>query len=88
MHYVGPDNHIYVFIACNFLYTLLTILPVYFFYKNFYVHTSFIILIVMMSIFNGADYYIEVFSRRYRAEIEKLIEPSEDNNGTVSKKKE
>jgi hypothetical protein len=25
-----------------------------------------------MSIFNGGDYYIEVFSRRYMLEIEKL----------------
>jgi hypothetical protein len=26
----------------------------------------------MMSIFNGGDYYIEIFSRRYMHEMEKL----------------
>jgi hypothetical protein len=32
----------------------------------------FILLIVFLSIFNGADYYIEVFSLRYRVELERL----------------
>lgn len=27
-----------------------------------------------MSVFNGGDYYIEVFSRRYRSELKKLEE--------------
>ena len=27
-----------------------------------------------MSIFNGADFYIEVFSRRYRSELKRLDE--------------
>jgi hypothetical protein len=47
-------------------------LPTTLYYHSFAAHTTFIIVITMFSIFNGADYYIEVFSRRYVVEMEKL----------------
>lgn len=77
LHYIGEDNYMYFFIFSQFAYTLITILPVYIFYHSFWIHTIFIIFVVMMSVFNGADYYIEVFSRRYRLEIEKLQEKND-----------
>lgn len=38
---------------------------------------GFIIFLVMLAIFNGADYYIEVFSRRYAGELARLEEQAQ-----------
>lgn len=68
-----PDSfHPFLFILTQYLYAILTMIPVIFYYNSFYIHTAFIIFLVMLSVFNGADYYIEVFSHRYRIELDRL----------------
>jgi hypothetical protein len=68
-----PDAvHPYLFILTQYLYALLTMAPAYYYYNSFVAHTMFILFIVFLSVFNGADYYIEVFSLRYRVELNRL----------------
>ncbi|KAI8901703.1 hypothetical protein BC833DRAFT_521882, partial [Globomyces pollinis-pini] len=64
--------HPMLFIILNFLFAVITVLPTFIFYNYFWVHTLFIFFLVTMSITNGADYYIEVFSKRYVHELQKL----------------
>jgi Protein of unknown function (DUF2838) len=64
--------HSFLFIIVQFAYALITMAPAIIYYNNFWIHTIFIVFIVMLSIFNGADYYIEVFSRRYTQELARL----------------
>ena len=66
--------HPYIFVIIQYLYALVTMAPSFFYYKSFFLHTLFILFIVFLSIFNGADCYIEVFSLRYRAELARLEE--------------
>jgi hypothetical protein len=59
------------------VYTILTVLPVKLFYQSFLAHTIFLVLICFVSCWNGANFYIEVFSVRYQqtiAECEKHYE--------------
>lgn len=69
---VPESFHSILFILVQFGYALITMAPAVLYYNNFWIHTVFIIFIVMLSIFNGADYYIEVFSRRYTQELHRL----------------
>ena len=46
--------------------------PAYYYYNSFVLHTMFVLFIVFLSVFNGGDYYIEVFSLRYRIELDRL----------------
>ncbi|KAJ3372997.1 hypothetical protein HDU91_001679 [Kappamyces sp. JEL0680] len=49
----------FLFIIVQFIYALLTMLPTVVYYRSFWAHTAFIVFIVMLSVFNGADYYME-----------------------------
>ena len=54
-----------VFVTVQFLYTILTYIPVKFCYESFYFHASFLLVTMLKSIWNGASFYIEVFAVRY-----------------------
>ena len=69
---VGPKYHVFVFMLFNLIFAILTVIPTFLFYKSIILHSIFMISILTMSIFNGADYYIEVFSKRYRSEVDRL----------------
>ncbi|KAI7853393.1 hypothetical protein BDC45DRAFT_511112 [Circinella umbellata] len=70
----GAKYKIYMFMLLQLLYNVVTTIPTYFLYKSFWLHTFFLIAMFTASIFNGASFYIEVFSRRYVLEVEKLVE--------------
>jgi hypothetical protein len=72
MIFVGPKFQVWVFMLINFIYAVMTLIPTYFLYNNYNLHMIFICFVVMISIFNGADYYIEVFSARYRSELARV----------------
>lgn len=54
-----------VFMGVQALYTFLTILPSVLLYRSFALHLAFLSFMVLASAWNGASYYIEVFSRVY-----------------------
>jgi hypothetical protein len=54
---VEKENHVYLFITAQFLYALVTTLPAFLYLQNFYIHSLFIVFLVTLSVYNGADYY-------------------------------
>lgn len=58
-----------IFIASQFIYTIITFTPAYFLYHHRFAHLLYIGLIFTVSIFNGASFYIEVFSQRYQKQL-------------------
>jgi len=63
-----------IFITSQFIYTILTFTPAYFLYYNRFAHLVYIGLIFTVSIFNGASFYIEVFSQRYQKQLRRQQE--------------
>uniref|UniRef100_A0A7S0LBS8 Glycerophosphocholine acyltransferase 1 n=1 Tax=Coccolithus braarudii TaxID=221442 RepID=A0A7S0LBS8_9EUKA len=59
-----------IFIIVQLLYTAVTLLPVPLFWASFRLHVVVLIGIFAVCIWNGASYYIEVFSTRYRQQFE------------------
>ncbi|KAG0174785.1 hypothetical protein DFQ28_004479 [Apophysomyces sp. BC1034] len=73
----GPKYKIYMFMLLQLVYNMATTIPTYFLYKSFWLHTTFLIAMFAASVWNGASYYIDVFSRRYNLEIEQIIKKKE-----------
>ena len=55
-----------VFVFCQFLYTLCTFIPSYFVSGHSFLTLALIGIIFIVSVFNGAEFYIDVFSHRYQ----------------------
>jgi len=43
-------------------------------WSNFYLHTAYLIIVMLISAYNGATYYMIVFARKYNSEIERRAE--------------
>jgi len=61
---------VFGYIFWQYIFTLTTFLPVKFFWDNQSYHLFFLIFITLVSIWNGANYYFEVFSKRYIESLE------------------
>lgn len=61
-----------VFVASQLTITVLSFLPSVAVYQSQSLHLAYIILIFTIAVFNGASFYIEVFSVRYHTYIEQL----------------
>jgi len=58
------------FILMQFVYTALTMLPVPFLWYNRFYHAIFIVIMTLISLWNGATFYFDVFSKRYIESLE------------------
>jgi len=65
----GKRYQIYWFGIWQLVYTFLTLLPVKFFYQSYFAHTFFLIAMCTICCWNGACFYIEVFSVRYQESL-------------------
>ncbi|CDH53915.1 integral to membrane protein [Lichtheimia corymbifera JMRC:FSU:9682] len=83
----GAKYKLYMFMLLQLVYNVVTTMPTYFLFQHFWLHTLFLITIFTASIFNGASFYIEVFSRRYALEVEKLVERSKSGKQDMDKSK-
>eukprot|EP00638_Chattonella_subsalsa_P021193 CAMPEP_0117867954 /NCGR_PEP_ID=MMETSP0950-20121206/8335_1 /TAXON_ID=44440 /ORGANISM="Chattonella subsalsa, Strain CCMP2191" /LENGTH=190 /DNA_ID=CAMNT_0005719715 /DNA_START=337 /DNA_END=910 /DNA_ORIENTATION=- len=61
-----------IFMASQLVYTLVTFTPCIFIYNSFMMHTMYGLLISMWAVWNGAVYYIDVFSFRYQKKLAEL----------------
>jgi hypothetical protein len=66
-----------VFVFAQFVVTLISLLPSYFIYNSAGFHLFYIGLVFTISVFNGANFYIEIFSVRYQPRLEKLAKMHE-----------
>jgi hypothetical protein len=60
------------FMLIQYLYALLTMIPcpLWFWYRH--ASSSFLVVVFIWSIYNGATYYIDVFGKRFQNELEQL----------------
>lgn len=63
-----------VFVFSQLIYSTLTFAPTWFLYNYQTLHMIYLVFIFTMSVFNGASFYIEVFSKRYNVRISKMAE--------------
>ncbi|TPX64674.1 hypothetical protein SpCBS45565_g05694 [Spizellomyces sp. 'palustris'] len=61
-----------VFMAIQLAYTLITIAPTYLFYRFKWLNAAALMGSLCVATYNGANYYFEVFSRRYVEELKGL----------------
>jgi len=67
-----------IFVALNFIYFLITIVPAGLIFKFKYGHLGVLLLAIGSSIWQGANYYIEVFSERYHNSLEQKAKQLEE----------
>tara|TARA_B110000977_G_scaffold178125_1_gene235357 strand:- start:22213 stop:23682 length:1470 start_codon:yes stop_codon:yes gene_type:complete len=60
----------FVFVSLQLVYTVVTFLPIPLCYQSKTVHTVLMLLTFLSCIWNGAEYYIDIFSRRYAKKFE------------------
>jgi len=65
----GKKYQVWWFGVWQLVYTFLTLLPIKLFYESFWAHTIFLIVMITNSCWNGASFYIEVFSVRYQQSL-------------------
>ena len=63
---LDPDTNLakVVFVCCQMVYSLVTILHTNILYRSYMISCMYIILIFGIGVWNGASYYIEIFSTR------------------------
>jgi hypothetical protein len=63
----------WAFIALQFVYTIVCTLPApWLFYNSRTASAAFCLSLILLSVWNGAGYYVEVWGRRFERELEKL----------------
>ena len=63
----------FVFVTLQLLYTVVTFLPIPLCYRSKTTHTALMLLAFLSCIWNGAEYYIDIFSRRYAKKFEEDV---------------
>ena len=64
---LDPDSMLakIIFVVCQATYTLFAILHVRLIYSSYYIAVAYMMTIFGIGVWNGASYYIEIFSKRY-----------------------
>ncbi|KAF9927930.1 hypothetical protein FBU30_002768 [Linnemannia zychae] len=73
-HSFGEKYSIVTFMGMQLIYTIVTCILALVWYKNFKVNTIFLVSLFLVSVWNGASYYMEVFSKQYEKQFNKLAE--------------
>ncbi|KAJ3050944.1 hypothetical protein HK097_008083 [Rhizophlyctis rosea] len=68
----GPALQPYMFMLIQLVFTIVTVVPTWFYFHYKWMHASALVLSLCMATYNGANYYFEVFSRRYVDELKGL----------------
>lgn len=71
-----------LFAVCQFIYNSISLLPVYIFYRDYFLTVCYILFIILCGVWNGASYYIEVFSKKYNLKFEMKRDTSSSNTET------
>ena len=74
---MGPKEHFngeefktkFIFMGAQLVYTLVTLLHVPLLHRYFVLHLLYLATVFIMATWNGAGYYIEVFSKRYLQQL-------------------
>jgi hypothetical protein len=67
-----------VFTFIQLVYTVLVIAPVRLLYASYALSMSYLILVFAVACWNGASYYIEIFSTRYNLKFDNKVNASKE----------
>eukprot|EP01054_Gregarina_sp_Poly1_P002932 Gregarina_sp_Poly_1__2931@NODE_181_length_11831_cov_65_262326_g161_i0_p3_GENE_NODE_181_length_11831_cov_65_262326_g161_i0NODE_181_length_11831_cov_65_262326_g161_i0_p3_ORF_typecomplete_len428_score33_00DUF2838/PF10998_8/9_1e38DUF2838/PF10998_8/2_6e03_NODE_181_length_11831_cov_65_262326_g161_i01007411357 len=87
---LGPPHRLAVYMSLQLLYTLLTVAPGHFHWNSWSLHTSLLVGMFSVCVWNGATYYVDVFSHSYARSITRMhndiLQSCSDkrNNGSES----
>jgi len=77
----------YVLMTVQLIYTMLTFIPIPFIYHSFELHVLYLSAIFLVAVWNGANFYFEIFSETYSKRLQKLLnEAAATKNQEVSEK--
>ncbi len=65
------------------MYTLLTLIPTYYAFGSFYIHSAYLAIVFLISVWNGANFYFEIFTETYSKRLKKTIKEIENNKEIV-----
>eukprot|EP01056_Protomagalhaensia_sp_Gyna25_P001043 Protomagalhaensia_sp_Gyna_25__1042@NODE_1501_length_1782_cov_7_814687_g1216_i0_p1_GENE_NODE_1501_length_1782_cov_7_814687_g1216_i0NODE_1501_length_1782_cov_7_814687_g1216_i0_p1_ORF_typecomplete_len443_score77_15DUF2838/PF10998_8/6_4e34DUF2838/PF10998_8/7e03DUF2838/PF10998_8/4_8e03YdjC/PF04794_12/0_18_NODE_1501_length_1782_cov_7_814687_g1216_i02541582 len=68
----GPSYRLLVYMGLQLFYTLLTVLPVPFLWRSATFHGAIILFLFFVCAWNGATYYVDVFSHSYARTITRI----------------
>ncbi|KAF9290974.1 hypothetical protein BGZ68_005561 [Mortierella alpina] len=71
-HTFGEQYSIVTFMGMQLIYTFVTCLFALLIYRSFRLNTVFLVGLFLVSVWNGASYYMEVFSKQYEKQLSKL----------------
>mmetsp|Transcript_5585 Transcript_5585/g.11128 ORF Transcript_5585/g.11128 Transcript_5585/m.11128 type:complete len:518 (+) Transcript_5585:169-1722(+) len=77
-----------IFVVLQAIMSFATFLPVGFFYRSVWVHSGVVLAILTFSVYNGARYYIQVFSRIHEKRYRDDERPEEEYVDTSAVMKE
>jgi len=63
----------FALMAIQFVYTLLTLLPIMPIYSYFYLHILYLSTIFVICVWNGANFYFEIFIEQYSKRIKRYL---------------
>ena len=69
-----------VFVFIQLIYTILVIAPVQLFYSYYWVSFAYLVIVFSVACWNGASYYIEIFSTRYNLKFENKRNSEKEKN--------
>lgn len=71
--------------GCQFIYTLLTLLPIIPIYMSFELHCIYLSIIFLVCVWNGANFYFEIFTETYRKRLHRFLKEAEpkSSNATI-----
>lgn len=72
------------FVVTQILYTLVTILHPPLLFKSYYLSCVYLVVIFTMAVWNGASYYIEIFSTRYNLKFVSKPEINSERKESVA----
>eukprot|EP01095_Lingulamoeba_sp_RSL-Kostka_P006563 TRINITY_DN2066_c0_g1_i1.p1 TRINITY_DN2066_c0_g1~~TRINITY_DN2066_c0_g1_i1.p1 ORF type:complete len:358 (+),score=59.38 TRINITY_DN2066_c0_g1_i1:41-1114(+) len=77
----------FLLVIIQILYTTILMVPAKFFYESQTVHCVALLIVFLFAIWNGANFYFEVFSKRYAQQIEKIISAFKEQEELEEKNK-
>eukprot|EP01087_Luapelamoeba_hula_P019173 TRINITY_DN6321_c0_g2_i1.p1 TRINITY_DN6321_c0_g2~~TRINITY_DN6321_c0_g2_i1.p1 ORF type:complete len:577 (-),score=105.53 TRINITY_DN6321_c0_g2_i1:170-1867(-) len=65
-------NPVVLLIAIQFIYTIVTLAPTILLYKYYMAHTLYLTFVSLVAVWNGANFYFEVFTHSYAERLKRL----------------
>ena len=74
LEFLGPKFAPVIFMFFHISFFIVSSVFAMLSYGSFYINTFFMMLWITLSIWNGANFYMEYFSRKYESSLKKLEE--------------